>query len=176
MRWGIAALILLLVALAASVVLFPEHRVATATDARPKAVRDSVDTVWREQEARHDTFRIWLRMASADTLGAILRDRARRPPVLIHDTISGDTMTTPEDKGSSQECEVAISCHEARSLILRDSALIMLSDSLRGVIAISRAERDSLDSACRPHTPWRAAEMAFVGGYAAGLATCLVLR
>ena len=140
MKWLWACLFF---GLLSAVVFFPWHSSTPYVDTRPSIIRDSVETLWVKQEAKHDTFRIWLRTASADTLGAILRDRARRPPIFIHDTISDDTMTTTEEVGSSQLCEVAISCFEARSLLLRDSALILLSDSLRGAIVVQGAEKDS---------------------------------
>jgi len=92
--------------------------------------------------------------------------------MFIHDTILADTMTTGEDAGSSEPCEVAISCQEARRLVLRDSASMLLIDSLRGAVVISQAERDSIATACRPRTPWSAAGI----GFAAGLAVCAVLR
>ena len=151
-----------------------------AIDSRLKNTRDSVETLWVEKTAKHDTFRIWLRTASADTLGAILRDRARRPPVFIHDTIFDDSMTTTEDGRSSQLCEVAISCFEARSLLLRDSALILLSDSLRGAIVVQGAEKDSAIASCHREKPnsstWLSAGIGFATGYSAGLATCIVLK
>jgi hypothetical protein len=163
------ALILALAALAIGALLGRHH--VDPFDAHPRVVRDSVQASWGAQIVKHDTFRIFLRTASADTLRAILRDRARRPPLFIHDTIQADTMTTEGDAGSPGPCEVALSCQEARRLVLRDSASMLLIDSLRGAVVISQAERDSLDAACQPRTPWSAAGI----GFAAGLAVCAVL-
>ena len=135
------------------------------------AVRDSVALVDSVRAERFDSFAVQVVHAPADTLAIILRDRARRPPVRvvkIRDTIR-DTVTTAEDVGSSQLCEVAISCHEARSLVLRDSALVMLSDSLRGSLAVQDAVIDSLQSACVPR---RSPVAAFGLGFAAGVAVC----
>lgn len=135
------------------------------------AVRDSVAVADSVRAERFDSFAVQVVHAPADTLAIILRDRARRPPlrvVRITDTIR-DTVTTTEDVGSSQSCEVTISCHEARSLVLRDSALVMLSDSLRGSLAIRDAVIDSLQSACAPR---RSPVAAFGLGFVAGVAVC----
>lgn len=135
------------------------------------AVRDSVVVADSVRAERFDSFATVVVHAPADTLAIILRDRARRPPVRvvrIRDTIR-DTVTTTEDVGSSQSCEVALSCHEARSLVLRDSALVMLSDSLRGSLAVQDAVIDSLQSACAPR---RSPVAAFGLGFVAGVAVC----
>lgn len=135
------------------------------------AVRDSVAVADSVRAERFDSFAVQVVHAPADTLAIILRDRARRPPVRvvrITDTIR-DTVTTTEDVGSSQSCEVALSCHEARSLVLRDSALVMLSDSLRGSLAVQDAVIDSLQAACTPRPSPRAA---FGLGFVAGVAVC----
>lgn len=134
------------------------------------AVRDSVALADSVRAERFDSFATVVVHAPADTLAIILRDRARRPPlrvVRIRDTIR-DTVTTTEDVGSSQSCEVALSCHEARSLVLRDSALVMLSDSLRGSLAVQDAVIDSLQAACAP----RRSPAAFGLGFVAGVAVC----
>lgn len=146
---------------------------ATRNHAQPSAaaVRDSVALADSVRAERFDSFATVVAHAPADTLAIILRDRARRPPVRvvrIRDTIR-DTVTTAEDVGSSQLCEVAISCHEARSLVLRDSALVMLSDSLRGSLAVQDAVIDSLQSACAPR---RSPVAAFGLGFVAGVAVC----
>ena len=151
---------------------------ATRSDAPPStaAVRDSVALADSVRAERFDSFAVQVVHAPADTLAAILRDRARRPPVRlvrIRDTIR-DTVTTAEDVGSSQLCEVAISCHEARSLVLRDSALVMLSDSLRGSIAVQDAVIDSLEAACTPKLPLRSMAASFGLGFAAGLGVCAI--
>lgn len=135
------------------------------------AVRDSVAVANQVRAERFDSFAVQVVHAPADTLAIILRDRARRPPlrvVRVTDTIR-DTVTTAEDVGSSQLCEVALSCHEAQSLVLRDSALVMLSDSLRGSLAIRDAVIDSLQSACAPR---RSPVAAFGLGFVAGVAVC----
>ncbi len=135
------------------------------------AVRDSVAVADSVRAERFDSFATVVVHAPADTLAIILRDRARRPPVRvvrIRDTIR-DTVTTTEDVGSSQSCEVAISCHEARSLVIRDSALVMLSDSLRGSLAVQDAVIDSLQAACAPR---RSPRVAFGLGFVAGVAAC----
>lgn len=143
-------------------------------DPRPPstaAVRDSVALADSVRAERFDSFTVQVVHAPADTLAIILRDRARRPPVRVvrvTDTIR-DTVTTAEDVGSSQLCEVAISCHEARSLVLRDSALVMLSDSLRGSLAVQDAVIDSLQAACAPR---RSPAAAFGLGFVAGVAVC----
>jgi hypothetical protein len=175
MKWLVFVAVLLVALGAWLLTSMPSHK-TDAFDARPKVVRDSVDSSWHQQEAKRDTFRVFLRTASADTLGAILRDRARRPPLFIHDTLLADTATTEGDTGSLGPCEVAISCQEARRLVLRDSSSMLLIDSLRGAMVISHAERDSVATACQPRTPWRAAGIGFGVGYVAGLATCVVLR
>lgn len=169
-RRTLYALILALAAFAIGALLGRHH--IDPFDAHPRVTRDSVKASWATQLIKHDTFVRFVRVASADTLGAILRDRARRPPLFVRDTVWIDTMTTGEDDGSSIPCEVAISCQEARRLVLRDSASMLLIDSLRGDVVISQAERDSLDAACQPRTPWSAAGI----GFAAGLAVCAVLR
>ena len=135
------------------------------------AARDSVAVADSVRAERFDSFAVQVVHAPADTLAIILRDRARRPPVRIveiRDTIR-DTVTTAEDGGSSQLCEVALSCHEARSLVLRDSALVMLSDSLRGSLAVQDAVIDSLQAACAPR---RSPAAAFGLGFVAGVAVC----
>ena len=167
------ALYVLALALAALLVGAWLGRISeVAHDSQAQGVRDSVRVAYAVQVVKHDTFRIWLRTAGADTLGAILRDRARRPPLFIHDTILADSMTTGEDVGSSVQCEVAISCQEARRLVLRDSASMLLIDSLRGAVVISQAERDSMAATCHPRTLWTAAGI----GFAAGLGVCALLR
>lgn len=146
------------------------------SDAPPPStapVRDSVALADSVRAEQFDSFTVQVVHAPADTLAIILRDRARRPPirvVRITDTIR-DTVTTAEDVGSSQLCEVAISCHEARSLVLRDSALVMLSDSLRGSLAVQDAVIDSLQSACAPS---RSPAISFGLGFAAGLGVCAI--
>lgn len=148
--------------------------------ASTKPVRDSVRLVDSVRAVAFDSFAAQVIHAPADTLAAILRDRARRPPIRIvrvHDTITiGDTMTTAGGVGSPELCEVALSCSDARALVLRDSALSMLPDSLRGVIAIRDAVIDSVTATCQPVTPWRGYGVAFGAGYAAGLLTCVVVR
>lgn len=146
---------------------------ALRRDASPStaAVRDSVALADSVRAERFDSFASVVVHATADTLAIILRDRARRPPlrvVRVTDTIR-DTVTTAEDVGSSQPCEVALSCHDARSLVLRDSALVMLSDSLRGSIAIQDAVIDSLEAVCAPR---RSPVAAFGMGFVAGVAVC----
>lgn len=148
---------------------------AIRSDAPPStaAVRDSVALADSVRAERFDSFAVQVVHAPADTLAIILRDRARRPPlrvVRITDTIR-DTVTTAEDVGSSQLCEVALSCHEARSLVLRDSALVMLSDSLRGSLAVQDAVIDSLESACAPK---RSTAATFGLGFVAGVAVCAI--
>ena len=155
-------------AVAVAAIICAQHHAASPST---KSVRDSVALVDSVRAERFDSFAVQVVHAPADTLAIILRDRARRPPVRvvkIRDTIR-DTVTTAEDVGSSQLCEVAISCHEARSLVLRDSALVMLSDSLRGSLAVQDAVIDSLQSACVQR---RSPVAAFGLGFAAGVAVC----
>lgn len=151
---------------------------ATRSDPPPSiaAVRDSVALADSVRAEQFDSFAVQVLHAPADTLAIILRDRARRPPVRVvrvTDTIR-DTVTTAEDVGSSHLCEVAISCHEARSLVLRDSALVMLSDSLRGSLAVQDAVIDSLEIACAPRPQLRSMAASFGLGFAAGLGVCAI--
>lgn len=140
-------------------------------------VRDSVAIADAAREARYDSFAAAIALAQADTLGAILRDRARRPPLRIvrTDTVR-DTIRMAGDTGSPELCEVVLSCHDARALALRDSALVMTSDSLRGALAIQAATIDSVVAACRPPSPWKGHGIAFGAGFATGLAVCVVAR
>lgn len=164
------ALLVLLTALVAVVAL---HCMRDPSHPSTAAVRDSVALADSVRAERFDSFAVQVVHAPADTLAIILRDRARRPPlrvVRIRDTIR-DTVTTAEDGGSSQLCEVALSCHEARSLVLRDSALVMLSDSLRGSLAVQDAVIDSLEAVC---TPRRSPVAVFGMGFVAGAAVCAI--
>lgn len=156
---------------AACVALVALNATRDQPPASTAAVRDSVSVADSVRAERFDSFAVQVVHAPADTLAIILRDRARRPPlrvVRVTDTIR-DTVATTEDVGSSQSCEVVLSCHEARSLALRDSALVMLSDSLRGSLAVQDAVIDSLQAACTPRPSPRAA---FGLGFVAGVAVC----
>lgn len=170
----LSALVLAIVA-GVGALLWPRH---DSLSASTKPVRNSVRIVDSVHAAAFDSFASQIAHAPADTIGAILRDRARRPPlrvISVYDTIR-DTMTTAGDVGSPELREVALSCSDARALVIRDSALSMLPDSLRGVIAIQDAVIDSMAAACQPVTPWRGYGVAFGAGYAAGLLTCVVAR
>lgn len=168
----------LLIALAFGVYWDYSHRVWSNGRDSPNVqnIRDSVLIERKVDVIRYDSFVRIVYRASSDTLAAILRDRAMRPPVRIHDTIAEDTRTTTEDAGSSQLCEVSISCSEAQRLILRDSALLILSDSLQGDNLILKASIDSIREECSQKPTFRQYGYAIGTGYVAGILTCVLLK
>lgn len=161
----------LLLALVAILVALDRHRIPTAS---VQPVRDSVRLERAAANVRHDTVIRWLARAPADTLGPILRALARRPPLVIRDTawLPLDTFRTTEDTGSSEPCEILVSCQEARRLIARDTSWSLVQDSLRGDLAVCEA---ALDSASRARHQWGFRAGA-VAGFAAGVAVCAVTR
>lgn len=134
-------------------------------DTRPQVVRDSVEVIRAVERLRVDTLVRWLPRASADTMAAILRDRARRPVVMLGDTVRLESDSVETDS-------VCLSAGDARGTILHKVADSVRIDSLHQEIAIMRSERDSMATGCLPRTPWSAAGL----GFAAGLAVCAVLR
>ena len=133
-------------------------------------VRDSVERVRVVEVAKHDTLIRWLRTAPADTLGAILRDRARRPPIVLRDTVILKDSVTQDTS-----CKITLTCWEARSLALQGPSGVLVIDSLRGDITIKDAMIDSLKEGCKPKSPWTAFGTGFGIGYAAGIGTCIAL-
>ena len=112
-RYMECAILIAACAVAVAALIFARNHAASPST---KSVRDSVALADSVRAERFDSFAVQVVHAPADTLAIILRDRARRPPVRvvkIRDTIR-DTVTTAEDVGSSQLCEVAISCREVQ--------------------------------------------------------------
>lgn len=136
-------------------------------------VRDSANNSADSQRAHIDTLVRWVRVASADTLAAIMRDRARRPAVLGRDTVY---LPAPVDTTTDSACfsQAELASLEAQHAV--DSATI---DSLRWDSKIWKARGDSLEARLGPALAtkfWKSTPIAFGLGYAAGITTCLVLK
>lgn len=141
------------------------------------AVRDSARASADSHRVRIDTVVRWLRSAKADTMAAILRDRARRPAILGTDTVWLFAPDTTGDSGCLSREELAgLEAHHAV-----DSALV---DSLRWDARIKAVRGDSLANrlgACLDDrsgaTAWG---RGFLAGTAAGalvgLGACVVLK
>ena len=141
----------------------------------PYIVRDSVASVRSMETVRVDTIIRWLPRAPVDTMSAIMRDRARRPVVVLGDTVWMDSTETDTVHDS-----VCLSSNDARRTILHDVADSIRGDSLRQELRITRSVLDSVENDCIPSSPWRSAGIGFgVGfgiGYGAGIATCFALK
>ena len=108
-------------------------------------VRDSARVSLDTAHARHDTVVRWLARAPADTLGPILRALARRPPLILRDTLYLPLDTAMAgDSGSPEPCDLSVSCQEARRLLARDTSWSLLADSIRWELRIQSARSDSL--------------------------------
>lgn len=141
--------------------------------ARPPAIaRDSVDRARAVEVVRWDTLVRVVYRASADTLAAILRERARRLPLRLLPTLD----SLPRIDSAAPPCLVTLTCQDSRRLVLRDSAQVMRADSLEGAIVVQRAVLDSVVAVCQPRSPWMATGIGFGVGYLAGIGTCLALR
>lgn len=103
------------------------------------SVRDSARASADSQRVHIDTVVRWVRVAKADTLAAILRDRARRPAILGRDTIWLFAPDTSTDSATLSRGELAgLEVHHAV-----DSALV---DSIRWDARIQTTRADSLAS------------------------------
>lgn len=140
------------------------------------AVRDSI-------ELRRDTVRIEtekyivkIKRIPQDTLGPILRALANRPVISQRDTIRLDS-------SKADTCSIALTCSEARSLVLRDTLKQVREDSLKGELRINQVRGDSLEvrlSSCLNAKPRWGYVAAFEAGYLLGTAVtggiCAVVR
>lgn len=135
-------------------------------------VRDSANASADSQRAHIDTVVRWVRAAKVDTMAAILRDRASHPAVLGHDTVWVPAPDTTGDSAClSRETLAGLEVHHAV-----DSATI---DSLGWDARIQSVRGDSLEArlgACLKEKRPLFTPIAFGLGYAAGIATCVVLR
>lgn len=158
---------------------FRQHQAVAASVPTTALVRDSARVAMDTAHARHDTVVRWLAGAPADTLGPILRALARRPPLILRDTLylSLDTAMAG-DTGSPEPCEISLSCQEARRLAARDTSWALVADSLRWEARIQSARGDSLDAqlgACLDDQA-RTYRRGLLHGAGAGLATCKTIE
>lgn len=131
----------LLVAILTAVVMWGYSHPRTVTIPGPTpstaSVRDSAAASADSHRVRIDTVVRWLKRAPADTLAAIMRDRARRPAVLGRDTVWLFAPDATTDSATLSRGELAgLEAHHAV-----DSALI---DSLRWDARIQTVRGDSL--------------------------------
>lgn len=162
-----------------------EARVRASEDRSADEIRKLRTELASSDSARDADAAAWamqVRRASSDSLAAWLRARAARPlparidsilvparidSVLIHDLAHDTVPALP----------VCLDAMEARRLLLRDSVLVGLSDSLRGSIRLDSARLDSLRALVVPQrTSWRLLGASAVAGYIAGLASCIATR
>ena len=169
-HWILTAILAALVAWG-----YLHHREAQVPGPTPTtaAIRDSARASADSQRVRIDTVVRWVRSARADTMAAILRDRARRPAVLGRDTVWIPAPDTTGDSGCLSREELAgLEVHHAV-----DSAT---ADSLRWEAKIQAVRGDSLAAhlgAClQEKRPSVSFPISFGLGYAAGIATCVVLQ
>lgn len=167
----------LLVAILTAVVMWGYSHPRTVTVPGPAvataSVRDSASASADSQRTHVDTVVRWLKSAPADTLAAILRDRARRPAILGRDTVWLFAPDTTTDSAALSRGELAgLEAHHAV-----DSALV---DSLRWDAAIQTVRADSIANrlgACLEDRSsvvtayWRG----FLHGSIAGAGVCLAI-
>ena len=132
------------------------------------AVRDSARASTDSHRVRIDTVVRWLRRAPADTMAAILRDRARRPAILGRDTVWIPAPDTSTDSATLSRGELAgLEAHHAV-----DSALV---DSLRWDARIQTVRGDSLAHRLGACLDDRSGATAWGRGFLAGVATGVVV-
>jgi hypothetical protein len=148
----------------------------TATEMR--RLRAELAAADSAREADAASWALQVHRAASDSLAAWIRQRARRPlPAQIESVLVHDTVELTEDSGSSLSAPVCMEPSEARRLLLRDSALVDLSDSLGGRLRLDSARLDSVSALVAPQRrPWGLLGAAAGAGYAAGLVTCVLLR
>ena len=138
------------------------------------AVRDSARASADSQRAHVDTVVRWLRSAKADTMAAILRDRARRPAILGRDTVWLFAPDTSTDSATLSRGELAgLEAHHAV-----DSALV---DSLRWDAAIQTVRADSIANRLGACLADRSSTVTaygrgFLHGAAAGAGVCIAVN
>jgi hypothetical protein len=132
------------------------------------------------READAASWALQVHRAASDSLAAWLRARAARPlPARIESVLVvrdiRDTLRLP-GAPLVDSVPVCLESGEARRLLLRDSALVDLADSLRGDRSLDSARLDSVRALVVPQrTPWGLLGAAAGAGYVAGLLTCLSL-
>ena len=132
------------------------------------AVRDSARASADSQRVHVDTVVRWLRRAPADTMAAILRDRARRPAILGTDTVWLFAPDTSTDSATLSRGELAgLEAHHAV-----DSALV---DSLRWDARIQAVRGDSLANRLSACLTDRSGTTAWGRGFLTGVATGVVV-
>lgn len=138
------------------------------------AVRDSARASAGSQRAHVDTVVRWLRSAKADTMAAILRDRARRPAVLGRDTVRLFAPDSSTDSATLSRGELAgLEAHHAVDSALVDSLQweariqTVRGDSLANRLGVCLADRSSVVTAYG---------RGFLHGAAAGAGACIAVN
>lgn len=167
----------LLVAILTAVVMWGYSHPRAVTISGPAvstaSVRDSAAASADSQRTHVDTVVRWLKHAPADTLAAILRDRARRPAILGRDTVWLFAPDTTTDSATLSRGELAgLEAHHAVDSALVDSLQweariqTVRGDSLAGRLGACLADRSSVVTAYG---------RGFLHGSIAGAGVCLAI-